>query len=233
MCTRTPPPRSAPRRGCRARSGRAAAAAVHTAERIAERHLHLILAERGLRPPVRAGRTRWCRTPPTCRDRARAPPGDDRRVVYLGHLSPGPGHRRHDRAGRAAAPARHHGGADRPGRRAGPGADRARAGGRACCAGAASCRTTRPCRWCDGALAGLSLLHDEPNFRHSLPTKVVEYMARGVPVVTTPLPAAADLVTALRMRLRGAVRRPARGGGRGAQAGRGYLAAGEDGQPRA
>jgi glycosyltransferase involved in cell wall biosynthesis len=45
----------------------------------------------------------------------------------------------------------------------------------------------------DGALAGLSLLHDEPNFRHSLPTKVVEYMARGVPVVTTPLPAAAEL----------------------------------------
>ena len=45
----------------------------------------------------------------------------------------------------------------------------------------------------DGALAGLSLLHDEPNFRHSLPTKVVEYMARGVPVVTTPLPAAVEL----------------------------------------
>ena len=43
----------------------------------------------------------------------------------------------------------------------------------------------------DGALAGLSLLQDEANFRHSLPTKVVEYMARGVPVVTTPLPAAA------------------------------------------
>jgi glycosyltransferase involved in cell wall biosynthesis len=46
----------------------------------------------------------------------------------------------------------------------------------------------------DGALAGLSLLHDEPNFRHSLPTKVVEYMARGVPVITTPLPVAAALV---------------------------------------
>ena len=45
----------------------------------------------------------------------------------------------------------------------------------------------------DGALAGLSLLQDEPNFRHSLPTKVVEYMARGVPVITTPLPAAAEL----------------------------------------
>jgi glycosyltransferase involved in cell wall biosynthesis len=46
----------------------------------------------------------------------------------------------------------------------------------------------------DGALAGLSLLHDDPNFRSSMPTKVAEYMARGVPVVTTPLPLAAGLV---------------------------------------
>ena len=40
-----------------------------------------------------------------------------------------------------------------------------------------------------GAAFGLSLLHDEPNFRHSMPTKVLEYLAHGVPVVTTPLPA--------------------------------------------
>ena len=46
----------------------------------------------------------------------------------------------------------------------------------------------------DGALAGLSLLQDDPNFRHSMPTKVAEYMARGVPVITTPLPLAVDLV---------------------------------------
>jgi glycosyltransferase involved in cell wall biosynthesis len=46
----------------------------------------------------------------------------------------------------------------------------------------------------DGALAGLSLLHDLPNYRHSLPTKIVEYMARGVPVITTPLPVARALV---------------------------------------
>jgi glycosyltransferase involved in cell wall biosynthesis len=46
----------------------------------------------------------------------------------------------------------------------------------------------------DGALAGLSLLQDDPNFRHSMPTKVAEYMARGVPVVTTPLPLAVGLV---------------------------------------
>jgi glycosyltransferase involved in cell wall biosynthesis len=45
-----------------------------------------------------------------------------------------------------------------------------------------------------GALAGLSLLHDEPNYRNSVPTKIIEYMAYGVPVITTPLPLATDLV---------------------------------------
>jgi len=45
-----------------------------------------------------------------------------------------------------------------------------------------------------GALAGLSLLRDLPNYRHSRPTKVVEYMAHGVPVVTTPTPIAAEIV---------------------------------------
>lgn len=47
----------------------------------------------------------------------------------------------------------------------------------------------------EGALAGLSLLHDEANFRPSMPTKVVEYMARAVPVVTTPLPVPVELVS--------------------------------------
>jgi glycosyltransferase involved in cell wall biosynthesis len=46
----------------------------------------------------------------------------------------------------------------------------------------------------DGALAGLSLLHDEPNYRVSQPTKVIEYLAHGVPVITTPLPHARRLV---------------------------------------
>ena len=46
----------------------------------------------------------------------------------------------------------------------------------------------------DGATAGLSLLHDEENYRVSMPTKVIEYMAHGIPVITTPLPLAAQLV---------------------------------------
>jgi glycosyltransferase involved in cell wall biosynthesis len=46
----------------------------------------------------------------------------------------------------------------------------------------------------DGALAGLSLLHDEPNYAQSRPTKVMEYMAHGLPVVTTPNASSVDLV---------------------------------------
>ncbi len=44
-----------------------------------------------------------------------------------------------------------------------------------------------------GATVGLSLLHDEPNYRHSMPTKLLEYLAQGVPFVSTPLPLAVDL----------------------------------------
>lgn len=45
-----------------------------------------------------------------------------------------------------------------------------------------------------GALAGLSLLHQQPNYANSRPTKIVEYMAHGLPVITTPNPASAELV---------------------------------------
>lgn len=45
-----------------------------------------------------------------------------------------------------------------------------------------------------GAVAGLSLLRDEDNYRHSRPTKLIEYMAAGVPVITTPLPLAVEMV---------------------------------------
>jgi glycosyltransferase involved in cell wall biosynthesis len=46
-----------------------------------------------------------------------------------------------------------------------------------------------------GSLAGLCLLWDLPNYRVSLPTKIVEYCALGVPVIATPLPLVAGLVT--------------------------------------
>jgi glycosyltransferase involved in cell wall biosynthesis len=38
------------------------------------------------------------------------------------------------------------------------------------------------------AVVGLSPLRDLPNYRHSLPTKILEYLALGVPVVATDLP---------------------------------------------
>lgn len=46
------------------------------------------------------------------------------------------------------------------------------------------------------SLIGLSLLTDQPNYRHSMPTKILEYMASGSVVVSTPLPLARDVVAA-------------------------------------
>jgi glycosyltransferase involved in cell wall biosynthesis len=45
-----------------------------------------------------------------------------------------------------------------------------------------------------GSLAGLCLLKDLPNFRASMPTKIIEYAALGVPTITTPLPLASAIV---------------------------------------
>ncbi len=44
---------------------------------------------------------------------------------------------------------------------------------------------------------GISPLHDTPNYRHSTPTKILEYLAVGVPVVATDLPGTRDLVAGL------------------------------------
>lgn len=45
------------------------------------------------------------------------------------------------------------------------------------------------------SVAGLSLLANLPNYVHSRPTKVIEYMAHGTPVITTPLPLASEMIT--------------------------------------
>jgi hypothetical protein len=42
--------------------------------------------------------------------------------------------------------------------------------------------------------AGCACLRDLPNYRVGLSTKIVEHFALGVPVITTPLPLATDLV---------------------------------------
>src|SRR5690606_11401794 len=46
-----------------------------------------------------------------------------------------------------------------------------------------------------GSRVGWSRRRACPDCRHSVPTKGLEYMAHGVPVVTTPLPLARDVVT--------------------------------------
>jgi glycosyltransferase involved in cell wall biosynthesis len=173
----------------------AVALATRAAERSAERRMHLILAEQGYvsrfrRPhPVVPNTTYVPETLPPP-----AVPGDGQRVIYVGHLSLDRG------VGEMielAGLLRPHGitvelvgEADGQARAK---IEPAQAGGLIRWHGFVPNDRAMP--MVDGAVAGLSLLQDEPNFRHSLPTKVVEYMARGVPVVTTPLPTAVELVT--------------------------------------
>jgi glycosyltransferase involved in cell wall biosynthesis len=166
-----------------------AAGGVIAAERLAERRLHLILAETGYN-------ARFAGTHPvvpntTYVPKTAAPPSGPRRVIYIGHISPDRGSAEMTELGRLLAP---HGISVEL---VGPADAAARAHIEA---------AKEAVHWhgfvpneqalalADGALAGLSLLRDEANFRHSMPTKVVEYMARGLPVITTPLPLALDLV---------------------------------------
>lgn len=44
------------------------------------------------------------------------------------------------------------------------------------------------------SLVGLSLLLPEPNYLYSLPTKIFEYMAAGLPVITSDLPKSKEIV---------------------------------------
>lgn len=47
-----------------------------------------------------------------------------------------------------------------------------------------------------GKLAGLSLLQNHPNYQVSQPTKIYEYLAAGIPVISTALPHAKKLIDA-------------------------------------
>lgn len=165
--------------------------AVRWLERRAERRLKLLLAEEGYRGrfreehPVVPNTTNVPGTPP-------APPGDDR-VVYVGQLSVARGAADLIELARllhadgvtlelvGAADA-----AVRPLLR-----DAQREG---LLRWYGFVPNDRALRMAEGAIAGLALLHDSPNYRHSMPTKVVEYMARGLPVITTPNPIAAEIV---------------------------------------
>jgi glycosyltransferase involved in cell wall biosynthesis len=168
-----------------------AAGGVISAERLAERRLHLILAEHGYND-------RFARHHPVVPNTTRvpavaAPPSGPRRVVYVGWLSPDRGSAEMVQLGRLL---RTRGIAVELIGQADPAA-------RAHIEAAGDAvhwhgfvPNNDALRLVEGSLAGLSLLQDEENFRHSMPTKVAEYLARGVPVVTTPLPLAAGLVEA-------------------------------------
>jgi len=166
-----------------------AAGGVRFAERTAERRLHLILAEHGYN--ARFSKTHPVVPNTTVVPEVAPPPSGPRRVVYVGLISPDRGIAEMIALARLLAP---HGIAVEL---IGPADAAARAQIEA--AGeAVHARGFVPNEqalgMASGALAGLSLLHDEANFRHSMPTKVFEYMALGVPVISTPLPLAADLV---------------------------------------
>ncbi|RJL32257.1 glycosyltransferase [Bailinhaonella thermotolerans] len=163
---------------------------VRAAEKAAEKRVHLILAEtayahRFAREHLIVPNNTW--VPETV-----SPPGDDR-VVYLGWLSHARGVREAIEVARLLRPHRVAveliGYADAQSR---PLLTQAVE------EGVLEWRDFMPndeaLKRLDGALAGLSLLHDQPNYRHSLPTKVIEYMAHGIPVITTPSPRAVELV---------------------------------------
>lgn len=44
------------------------------------------------------------------------------------------------------------------------------------------------------SMVGLALLTDQPNYRHSMPTKILEYMASGAAVIATPLPLSQQVI---------------------------------------
>jgi glycosyltransferase involved in cell wall biosynthesis len=168
-----------------------AAGGVNSAERLAERRLHLILAEHGYQERFAGNHPVVPNT--TYVPATAAPPSGPRRVVYVGWLSPDRGSAEMTELGRLLRP---HGIAVELIGQADPAAQAhiEAAGDAVHWHGFVPNATALGL--VEGAIAGLSLLQDEQNFRHSMPTKVAEYLGRAVPVVTTPLPLAVDLVEA-------------------------------------
>ena len=168
-----------------------AAGGVARAEHLAERNLHLILAEHGY--SARFAGEHLVVPNTTYVPAAAAPPGGPHRVVYVGWLSPDRGSAEMIDVGRLLKP---HGIAVELIGQADPAARAQIEAAGDLVRWHGFVPNAEALRLVEGSLAGLSLLQDEENFRHSMPTKIAEYMARGVPAVTTPLPLAVELVEA-------------------------------------
>ena len=176
---------------------------VRILERWAERTVHLVLAEEGYRD-------RFRRVHPVVRNHPWAGPHPGAveqatgaaagavegtpRVVYVGRISHGRGIGTVIALGRAlgdrarveiAGPVDH-----------GVGALLEEAVAEGCVVWHGFIPNDRVGALLHGASVGLSLLADDPNYRVSMPSKVVEYLAHGVPVVATPLPAVRALIEA-------------------------------------
>lgn len=166
---------------------------VEHVERLAERRVHLILAEYAYQE--RFGRKHLV-VPNVTRVPASVPPPDEPRVVYVGSLSTARGAT--DMVEMARQVSAKTDGSVKV-QLVGPASPDVEEVLRAADADGVLdwpgfLPSDEAMRRLEGALAGLSLLRDEPNYRVSMPTKVIEYMAHGVPVITTPLPLARDLV---------------------------------------
>lgn len=163
--------------------------AIHRLEGFAERRLHLILAEEGYRDRFSAAHPVVPNVPNLPED-PQGPGGA--RVVYIGRISRGRGVQELIAlAGRLPACVQLDlvGPADADVRDA-----LVDAHDRGLVRWHGFVPNDEALRLLDGALAGLSPLRNEPNYRHSMPTKVLEYMAWGIPVIATPTPPARRII---------------------------------------
>lgn len=158
-------------------------------ERYAERHYHLLLADDGYRELFRDSHPLVPNT--TYVPDAVPEPGADR-VVYVGHLTRARGTEEMIELGRrlrGAVRVDLVGDADGAMR---PLLEQAHADGSVVWHGFLP--NEQALALVRGSLVGLSLRHDEANYRNSWATKVIEYMAHGIPWVSTPTPPAPELV---------------------------------------
>ncbi|MDV6011092.1 glycosyltransferase [Haloechinothrix sp. LS1_15] len=158
-------------------------------ERFAERRYHLLLADTGYRELFRNDHPVVPNT--TYVPEQVPPPGADR-AIYVGHLTRARGTEEMVAVGRrlrGTVRVELVGDADAEMR---PLVEQAHAEGAVVWYGFVPNDQALP--MVEGALAGLSLRHDEANYRNSWATKAVEYMARGIPTVSTPTPPAPEIV---------------------------------------